>query len=300
MRISSETNRKAGYPGKDDILHPLKSVGPQILDCCPSPSERNIFIRLVLADDLPIVLDGLEGLFRKEPDIEVLARCRRSEEILQAVRKFQPDVLILGMQRPGPKGLAVLRELKEEEISTRVILLTVDLDEDELLEAVRLDVSGVLMKEMPPHLFVQCVRKVHAGERWLEMRSFGRALEGLLRREASAREVSRSLSPREIEIVCMVFDERSNKEIAQKLSIAEGTVKSHLHHIYEKLNVNNRRTLARYVRDQNVIRPNRSPAATPTPTPHPTPTHLFLGDDRLVSSVSHGGNNSAVKLALAS
>jgi DNA-binding NarL/FixJ family response regulator len=166
-------------------------------------------IRLVLANDLPIVLDGLESLFRKEPDIEVLARCGSSEETLQAVRKFQPDVLMLGMNKPGPNGLAILSELKEEEISTRVILLAVDLDEDDLLEAVRLDVSGVLTKGMPSQLFVQCVRKVHAGERWLEMRSFSRALEALLRHEASAREVSRILTPREIEIVGMVFDERA-------------------------------------------------------------------------------------------
>ncbi len=125
-------------------------------------------IHLVLADDHPIILDGLEILFRMEKDIQVVARCVNGEEVLQAVRQHRPDILILDIRMPGKDGLAVLREMKDEDLPTRVVLLTVALDEEETLEALRLGVRGVVLKEMAPQMLVQCVRKVHAGEQWLE------------------------------------------------------------------------------------------------------------------------------------
>jgi len=220
-------------------------------------------INLVLASDQPIVLDGLESRFRQEPDINVVARCARVEETLQVVREHRPDVLILGLQNPRKGGLGLVRQINDEKLLTRVILLTTTLDEDTLLEAVRLGVSGMVLKEMAPHLFVQCVRKVHAGEQWLERGSFRRALEGLLQREAGAREVAGILTPREIEIVRMVIDALHNKEIAEKLFISEGTVKGHLHHIYEKLRLNGREELIRYARARGLTpsRPEGDPAS---------------------------------------
>ena len=214
-------------------------------------------ISLVLADDHPIVLDGLESLFGQESDLKVLARCLNAEETLRAVRKHQPDVLILDLRMPRPGGLAVLREITKEHLSTRVVLLTDTLDDEELIEAVRLGVSGVVLKEMAPRLFVECVRKVYAGERWLEKRSFGHALETLLRREAGLREMSGALTSREIEIVRQVAAELPNKGIAKRLFISEGTVKTHLHNIYEKLRITNRRELTRYAQDKGLIRPSR-------------------------------------------
>jgi DNA-binding NarL/FixJ family response regulator len=220
-------------------------------------------INLVLASDQPIVLDGLESRFRQEPDINVVARCASAEETLQVVREHRPDVLILGLQIPGKGGLGLVRQMNDEKLLTRVILLTTTLDEDTLLEAVRLGVSGILLKEMAPHLFVQCVRKVHAGEQWLERRSFRGALERLLQREAGAREVVGILTPREIEIVRMVIGALRNKEIAEKLFISEGTVKGHLHHIYEKLRLNGREELIRYARARGLTpsRPEGDPAS---------------------------------------
>jgi DNA-binding NarL/FixJ family response regulator len=210
-------------------------------------------IRVVLADDHPIILDGLELLFRMERDIQVVARCVNGEEALQAVRRHRPDILILDIRMPGKDGLTVLREMKEENLPTQIVLLTVGLDEEEALEALRLGVRGVVLKEMAPQMLVQCVRKVHAGEQWLERRSVGRALEKLLWREAGVREVAGVLTPREIEIVRMAAVGLRNKEIADKLSISEGTVKIHLHHIYEKLHLNGRLELAAYAGEKGLI-----------------------------------------------
>ncbi|OGB88272.1 MAG: DNA-binding response regulator [candidate division NC10 bacterium RIFCSPLOWO2_12_FULL_66_18] len=210
-------------------------------------------ISLVLADDHPIILDGLEMLFRAEQDFQVLARCVNGEETIQAVRQHRPDILILDIRMPGKDGLAVLREVKKDSLPTRAVLLTVGLDEDDLLEAIRLGVRGVVLKEMAPQMLVQCVRKVHAGEQWLEKRSVGRALEKMLLREAGERQVAGVLTPRELEIVRMVAAGLRNKEIAESLSISEGTVKIHLHHIYEKLHLGGRLELALYAQERGLV-----------------------------------------------
>jgi DNA-binding NarL/FixJ family response regulator len=192
-------------------------------------------------------------LFRSEPDFQVLARCVNGREALQAVRQHRPDILILDIRMPGMDGLAVLRQLREENLPTRVVILTVSLGEDELMVLVRLGVRGVVLKEMAPQLLVQCVRKVHAGEQWLEKRSFGRAMEKMLSREAGMREVAEALTPREIEIVRMVAAGLRNKEIGDGLSISEGTVKIHLHHIYEKLRLEGRLELALYAQTKGLL-----------------------------------------------
>jgi len=210
-------------------------------------------ITLVLANDHPIFLEGLEDILRREPDFQVLARCLEGQAALRAVRELKPDVLILDLRMPKMDGLGVLREMQEEKLSTRVVVLTAALDEDEVLEAIRLGVQGVVLKEMAARLVVQCVRKVHAGEQWLEKRSVSLALERLLKREAATREIAGLLTSREIEIVRMVADGLRNREIADRLYINEGTVKAHLHNIYEKLKVNSRLQLTRYARDKGLF-----------------------------------------------
>lgn len=210
-------------------------------------------IRLVLADDHPIVLDGLENLFRLEPDFRVVARCVNGEECLAAVRRYEPDVLILDIRMPRLDGLAVLRELRREKHPVKVVLLATALEEEEVLEALRLGVRGMLLKELAPQMVVQCVRKVHAGGQWVEKQAFGRALDTLLRREAGEREAASVLTPREIEMVGMVARGLRNKEMSQRLSISEGTVKIHLHNIYRKLKVENRVELILYAQAKRLV-----------------------------------------------
>jgi DNA-binding NarL/FixJ family response regulator len=210
-------------------------------------------ISLVLADDHPIVLEGLATLFRTEPDFQVLAACANGEETLRALREHRPDVLILDLHMPRKDGLAVMREMQRERLPTQVVILTASLDEDEVLEAIRLGARGVVLKEMALRLLVQCVHKVYEGEEWVEKHMAGRALEKMLKREAGAREMAAILTPREIEIVRMVAGGLRNKEIAQKLFISEGTVKIHLHNIYEKLGVDGRLALVVYAQDKGLV-----------------------------------------------
>lgn len=210
-------------------------------------------IRLVLADDHPLVLDGLLRLFETEVGFTVLAHCTDGEAALEAVRAQRPDVLVLDLRMPRMGGLDLLRALQSDEFKPRVVVLTAGVDDEAVLEAIRLGVKGVVLKEMAPRLLVQCIRTVHGGGRWLERDTVGRALEHMLDRETEARRFADQLTPRELEVVRLVAAGRRNKEIARELSITEGTVKIHIHNIYEKLSVNSRVELATRARDRGIV-----------------------------------------------
>src|SRR6266540_448304 len=209
-------------------------------------------IRLLLADDHRIVLDGLEQLFRMEEDFEVVGTCVRGAEVAPAVLRIRPDILVLDIRMPDQDGFSVLRQLKSRPHSTRVVILAATLTEEELLEAIRLDVRGIVLKEMAPRLLVECIRKVHSGGQWLEKTIAGPALDRLARREGARKELSGILTPREVEIARLIGTGLSNKEICDALFVSEGTVKSHLHRIYEKLHIHGRLELGLYARDKGL------------------------------------------------
>jgi len=211
-----------------------------------------VTIRIVLADDHRIILEGLEQLFRREKDFEVIGTATNGEDALEAVRKKKPDILVLDINMPKGNGLWVLKSVHTEKLKTRVVLLTATLDDDEVLEAMQSGVSGLVLKEAAAVNLVDTVRRVQRGERALEPMLVSRALDRLSQRE-EAKKIVEVLSRRETEIVKMVAEGLRNKEIAMKLSIGEGTVKTHLHTIYEKLGVQGRVELAMYALERGII-----------------------------------------------
>jgi DNA-binding NarL/FixJ family response regulator len=211
-----------------------------------------VTIRIVLADDHRIILEGLEQLFRREKDFEVIGTATNGEDALAAVRTKKPDVLVLDINMPKGNGLWVLKNVHTEKLKTRVVLLTATLDDDEVLEAMQSGVSGLVLKEAAAVNLVDTVRRVQRGERALEPMLVTRALERLSQRE-DAKKIVEVLSKRETEIVKMVAAGLRNKEIATKLTIGEGTVKTHLHTIYEKLGVHGRVELAMYALERGII-----------------------------------------------
>jgi len=210
-------------------------------------------ITLVLTDPHPIFLLGLEQLLARESDFQVLARCDSAGDSLREVHRHRPDLLLLDHRLPDREGLALIREMRNARLPTRPVILTAALDDEEALEALRLGVQGVVLKSMPAHLLPPCLRKVHAGGQWLEKQSLGRAVERMLRREAGARRLSTILTPREIEIMSHVATGLSNREIAEKIGLQEGTVKIHLHHIYRKLGIDGRVDLTLYAQKKGLL-----------------------------------------------
>ena len=197
-------------------------------------------IRVVLADDHPIVLDGLEQLFRTEPDFEVVARCRDGEEAIAAIERERPDLVLLDVRMPRVDGLGVLAAIRERRLPTRVLLLAAAIEPTQAVEALRLGARGLVLKEMAPELVVDVARRLHGGGQWFDSALVSRALEEADARAAALSGGSSALTPREREIVDMVAEGLRNRSIAQRLGISEGTVKLHLHHVYEKLGVTGR------------------------------------------------------------
>lgn len=210
-------------------------------------------IRLVLADDHPLILQALTHLFCPEDGFQVLAACADGHAALQAVQRESPDILILDVYMPGNEDLAVLRTLAEKPSPTRVILLTAILEEQEMLEAVQLGVWAVLLKDMASERLVQCVQRVYAGERWFERQAIGEALQTVVRRETGQRARLKLLTSREHEMVRQVARGLRNRAVAQTLGISEGTVKLHLHHIYTKLRLDSRTALILYAQEHGLV-----------------------------------------------
>jgi DNA-binding NarL/FixJ family response regulator len=210
-------------------------------------------IRIVLADDHRIVLDGLAQLLALESDFDILLRCTDGTEALAAVERSRPDVLVADVKMPGLTGIDILRELHASGSATRVVLLTAHMTDAQVVEAVRMNVGGIVLKESASRTLVQCVRAVAGGQRWLDQQTVHGALESMLRREAGIANASQTLTRRELEIVRMVATGLRNKQIAERLNITEGTVKMHLHSIYEKVGVTGRVELSNYARDNEWV-----------------------------------------------
>jgi len=213
----------------------------------PEPS-----IKLVLVDDHPIILHGLHRLFEHEPDFEVLRSCLSGDDALEAVRTMTPDVLVLDLKMQDRHGLDVLRALKAEGRSCRTIILTAAMRGDEVAQAVALGVAGIVLKEEPPSALVECVRDVCRGQQRIDAATLARA-SGRGRTAPALDEARPALTPREIEIVRLVALGLRNKELAQRLSITEGTVKIHLHNIYDKLGVDGRLELVLSAQQKGLV-----------------------------------------------
>jgi DNA-binding NarL/FixJ family response regulator len=209
-------------------------------------------IRLVLADDHPVVLQGLQRLFETQADFAVEACCGSGEAAIESVRRVRPDILVLDLRMPRPNGLDVLRAVAAEKLPCRTVLLTAAIADDDVVEAVRLGVDAIIMKESAPDALIECIRRVARGEHAIEPEFVATAFARSLRRHTVARELAATLTPRELELVKMVAQGLRNRAIAERLAISEGTVKIHLHNVYEKLGVNGRLELMVWAQDQGV------------------------------------------------
>ena len=205
-------------------------------------------IRLVLADDHPIVLHGLQRLFERHMDIQVIASCADGVSALAAVQQEQPDVLVLDLRMPGESGLDVLRKMATGQLPCKTVILTAAVRDVDAQEAVRLGAKGLVLKESPPETLVECVRSVYRGETFFERDTAERAFSS-----SGGDGTGDALTPREIEIVRMVGQGLRNKAIAERLSISEGTVKVHLHNIYEKLKVDGRLELVLCAQEKGIV-----------------------------------------------
>lgn len=202
-------------------------------------------VRVVIADRHPVVLYGLASLLSAENDFKVVAGCYDGKKCAQAIRDLSPDIALLDIFMPGLTGLDILATVTSEHLATRVVFLTASAEDRDLIIAAARGAYGVVLKEAPPDVLVHCLRQVAAGRRLLPPTHVepprGQASPA---GNAAAENVLTVLTGRQRQIMHLVAEGLSNKEVARQLNISDGTIKVHLHHIYQKLAISNRTAFA--------------------------------------------------------
>jgi two-component system, NarL family, nitrate/nitrite response regulator NarL len=197
---------------------------------------------VLIADRHPVVLRGLSSMLGAHPDFNIVACCSDGASCIEALRNFAPDIAILDVSMPDVTFLDILSVVNSEILSTRLVVFTASDQELELLMAAAADGYSVIPKDVTPEVLVRSLRQVMAGQRLLPMPS----LQPAASREQSAVAVNAlaALTDREQQIMRLVSVGLSNKEIGRRLNITDGTIKVHLHHIFQKLEISNRTVLA--------------------------------------------------------
>ena len=204
-------------------------------------------IRMTLADDHPVVLEGLASLLARNEEVEIVARVLDGHAALEAIREKTPDVAVIDAVMPGVSAVAILKTVRDLGLPTRVVLLADELGSEDLTESIRLGVDGILMKDEASSVLLECVKSVARGGRWVSVELVARALNIA----ANGNSGAHALTPRETEIAEGVASGLQNKEIAERLGIADGTVRIHVHNNFKKLGIQNRVELANRIRERN-------------------------------------------------
>lgn len=209
----------------------------------PSP------IRIVIADDHPLLRDGLRRLFDLQPGLTVVGEAADGVEAVQRVRDLKPDVVLLDLAMPRMNGLEALRTLAGQDTAVRAVLLTASIESEETLQALRLGARGVVLKEAATEQLFKCIHAVMKGDFWVGHERIGDLLQTLLQVErAPSQEPSpaSTLTPRERQVIAAIVDGASNKDIGRQFGLSEQTVKNHLSRVFDKLGVSTRLELALY------------------------------------------------------
>jgi len=218
--------------------------------------SNNSKIRIVIADDHAIFRDGLRRLLESEPEFEVAGEAADGAEALALVPQARPDILLLDLAMPRMPGLETLREMAAQQTNVRVILLTAAVENRQMIEALQIGAKGVVMKEAATQILLKAIRTVMAGQYWVGREQVADMAQ-FLRAHAAGQQHSKAksygLTRREIEILSTIVSGLSNKEIAQKFSLSEDTVKHHLTNIFDKLGVSSRLELALFAINNRLI-----------------------------------------------
>jgi DNA-binding NarL/FixJ family response regulator len=198
-------------------------------------------VRVLIADDRPIFRAGVQGMLRDFPEIDIVGEAMTGRQAVEGSRRLKPDVILMDLNMPEMGGIAATRAIKEENPERVVLALTVSEAEEDIVEMVAAGASGYVLKDVDPATLARSIQDAHAGQFQLNDELTRRVIVRLgstLKR--SRRPLAEPLTERETQIVRMVVEGTSNKGIAKRLGLGEGTIKSHLRNIYRKLQVRTR------------------------------------------------------------
>ena len=205
-------------------------------------------VRVVIADDHPVVRAGLRGMLEPESDIEVVGEATNGREAVSLVGRLEPEVVLMDLQMPELDGVAATKQIRDRHPETNVLVLTTFDTDADITRAISAGATGYLLKDAPRQDLFQAIRAAAQGESVLTPAVASRLMSKM------RGPAVQSLSEREIEVLIQVADGNSNKDIAGKLYISEATVKTHLVHIFGKLGVDDRTAAVTVALEQGIIR----------------------------------------------
>jgi NarL family two-component system response regulator LiaR len=228
-------------------------------------------VRVLIADDHVIVRKGIRALLATEPDIEVVGEARDGEEVIAQAQETQPDVILMDLIMPGMDGLEATRYLSNHLPHSRILVLTSFAGDDKVFPAIRAGALGYLLKDSGPQDLVEAIQQVHRGESSLHPSVARRVLRELAERRRPTGPCEQSLdtdplTERQVEVLQLVAQGHSNREISSLLMISEATVRTHVSNILCKLNLCSRTQAALYALREGLISLNETePEATVCP-----------------------------------
>lgn len=208
-------------------------------------------IRLIIADDHPVVRTGIIGMLAEQEEFTVLAEASTGAEAVALARRLRPDVVLMDLRMPEMDGAAAVAQIRSEMPDVHVLVLTTYDSDEDILHAVEAGATGYLLKDTTREDLFRAIRAAAAGQPLLAPSVAAR----LMARLNQPRQ--EPLTPREIDVLRLVAQGASNKEIAARLSISQATVKSHLIHIFDKLDVDDRTAAVTVALERGIIRLER-------------------------------------------
>ena len=210
-------------------------------------------IKVIIADDHAIVRAGLRTLITSENDLELIGEATGGLEAIEKVNQFSPDVLVLDISMPDKDGIDVLRTLKEEGKKCAILVLTVHEDDALLREAVRLGAGGYILKHAAESELIAAIRSVFRGELYIHPKMIRSLLQPEPLPGKAGNSTMENLTSREVEVLKLIVQGYTNKQVADELSISIRTVEGHRANLTDKLGIRSRVDLLRYARDHHLI-----------------------------------------------
>ena len=219
-------------------------------------------VRVLVVDDQELVRTGLRGILRSRFGFEIVGELSSGEGVVEAVNALEPDVVVMDVRMPHVDGVEATRRLREAADEPPVLVLTTFDDEEVLAGALRAGAAGFLLKGVPAEDLQRAVRAVAAGDSWLDPAVTGRVLSAYRDGATPAQPgvAVEVLTPRERDVLALIGEGLSNTEIAQTLTLGEGTIKTHVGHIFAKLQLRDRAAAVVFAFDHGLVRPGRKRA----------------------------------------
>lgn len=208
-------------------------------------------IQVIIADDHPIVRQGLEVVINAQSDMALVGQATNGEEAVHLAHELQPDVIIMDLQMPVKDGLAAIKEIDRSDVSASILVLTSFPEDDNVFAAIKAGAAGFLLKDSPPDQLLGAIRTVHRGESVLHP-TVARKLIQEIKQPAELPPAEKPLTPRELEVLQFVAHGMSNREIAEELGVSVRTVTTHVRNILDKLHLANRTQAALYAIEKGI------------------------------------------------